>query len=145
MLSKSLNLKDSYESKVDNIFALKVSVFGVILVHIFPHSKWIRMRERIRECESVRMRENTNQNNSKYGNFLRSVLVVILSTNLKMFHLRIHTSVKIIRISTKKVKQITIGKSNLQTEKNPLKPESYPSVGVLSHVSIIFKTIFLNK
>ena len=80
------------------------------------------MRERIRECESVRMRENTNQNNSKYGNFLRSVLVVMLSTNLKMFHLRIHTSVKIIRISTKKVKQITIGESNLQTENHPLPP-----------------------
>ena len=35
-----------------------MSVFGVILVHIFPYS--------------VRMRENTGQNNSEYGHLLRS-------------------------------------------------------------------------
>ena len=35
-----------------------MSVFGVILVRIFPHS--------------VRMRENTNQNNSEYGHLSRS-------------------------------------------------------------------------
>ena len=39
--------------------ALKVSVFGVILVCIFPYS--------------VQMRENTDQNNSKYRQILRSV------------------------------------------------------------------------
>ena len=39
--------------------AWKVSAFGVILVHIFPYS--------------VRMRENADQNNSKYEHFLRSV------------------------------------------------------------------------
>ena len=35
-----------------------MSVLGLILVLIFPHSDWIR--------------ENTDQNNSKYGHFLRS-------------------------------------------------------------------------
>ena len=38
--------------------AWKVSVFGVILVRIFPHSDWIR--------------ENTDQNISEYGHFSRS-------------------------------------------------------------------------
>ena len=36
-----------------------MSVFGVILVRILPYS--------------VRMRENTDQNNFEYENFLRSV------------------------------------------------------------------------
>ena len=45
------------------ITAWKVSVFGVILVRIFPHISMY----------SVRMRENVDQNNSKYGHFLRSV------------------------------------------------------------------------
>ena len=40
-------------------------VLGVILVRIFPHSDWI-------SPYSVRMRENTDQNNSEYGYFLRS-------------------------------------------------------------------------
>ena len=40
--------------------AYKVSVFGVILVCIFPHSDWIR--------------RDTDQNNSEYGHFLRSVI-----------------------------------------------------------------------
>ena len=39
--------------------AWKVSAFVVILVRIFPHSDWIR--------------EHSGQNNSEYGNFLRSV------------------------------------------------------------------------
>ena len=38
----------------------KMSVFGVILVRIFPYS--------------ARMRENTGRNNSEYGHFLRSVM-----------------------------------------------------------------------
>ena len=37
--------------------AWEVSVFGVILVRIFPHSDWIR--------------ENADQNNSEYGHFSR--------------------------------------------------------------------------
>ena len=40
--------------------AWKVPVFGAILVRIFPHSDWIRMRE------------NADQNNSEYQHFLRS-------------------------------------------------------------------------
>ena len=47
----------------------KVSVLGIILVHIFPHSDWIR---------TVRMREGKDQNNSEYGHFLRSI------SNLKL-------------------------------------------------------------
>ena len=39
---------------------LKVFIFRVILVRIFPYS--------------VRMRENTDQSNSKYGHFSRSVI-----------------------------------------------------------------------
>ena len=49
--------------------ALKVSVLGVILIRIFPHADWIL---RISPY-SVQMRENTGQNKSEYGLFLRSV------------------------------------------------------------------------
>ena len=48
--------------------AWKVSVFGVIQVHPFPHSDCIR---RITPPYSVRMRKNTDQNNCEYGHFLR--------------------------------------------------------------------------
>ena len=52
--------------------AWKVSVFGVILVPIFPHLDWGR-----RDTPYlVGMRENADQNNSKYGHFLRSVCQV---------------------------------------------------------------------
>ena len=53
------------ESSVEINTAWKVSVFGVILVRIFPHLLRI-------SPYSVRMWENTDQNNSKYGHFLRS-------------------------------------------------------------------------
>ena len=43
----------------------KVSVFGIILIRIFPHSSWIRRY-------SVRMQENTGQNNSKYQYLLQN-------------------------------------------------------------------------
>ena len=49
--------------------AWKVSVFGVILVRIFPYSDWMR-RDTL---YSVQMRGNAYQNNSEYGHFLRSV------------------------------------------------------------------------
>ena len=48
----------------------KVSVFGVILSRIFPHSDWIR-RDTL---YLVRMRENADQNNSEYGHFARSAI-----------------------------------------------------------------------
>ena len=49
--------------------AWKTSAFQVILVHIFPHSDWIR-REILRTSPySVQMRENTDQNNSEYRRF----------------------------------------------------------------------------
>ena len=47
-------------SKIVIYTAWNVSVFGVILVRIFPYS--------------VRMRENADQNNSEYGNLLRSAI-----------------------------------------------------------------------
>ena len=57
-----------------------MSILGVILVRIFPHSNWIR---RDAEYHSVRMRENTDQKNSEYGNFSRSdiLLQLVLSTS----------------------------------------------------------------
>ena len=43
------------------VTAWKVPVFGFILVHIFPHSDWIR-----RDTEySVQKWKNTDQNNSE--------------------------------------------------------------------------------
>ena len=51
-------------SNIARFIARKVSVFGVILVHIFPHSHWMRY--------SVRMRQNADQNNSENRHFLRS-------------------------------------------------------------------------
>ena len=48
-------------------------VFGVILVRIFPI--WTEYVETLRSLHSVRMRENTDQNNSEYLHFLRSVKV----------------------------------------------------------------------
>ena len=64
-----------------------MSVFGVILVRIFPYS--------------VRMRKNTDQNNSEYGHFLRSLLIqgkVLLDGSL-LFHIyfiRLATNNKLI-------------------------------------------------
>ena len=46
----------------------KVSVFGVFLVHIFPNSDWIRIRT------------NTDQKNSEYGHFSRSLHATIKSS-----------------------------------------------------------------
>ena len=51
--------------------AWKVSIFGVILVRIFPHSYF--PAEILRICPySVRIRKYTDQNNSEYGHFSRS-------------------------------------------------------------------------
>ena len=52
--------------------AWKVSVFGVILVCIFPHLDWIYGEILPISPYSVQMRENTDQTNSKDGHFLRS-------------------------------------------------------------------------
>ena len=49
----------------------KVSVFGIIMVRIFPHSDWI-LRDNPYLLYSVLMRENTDHSNSEYGHFLRS-------------------------------------------------------------------------
>ena len=62
-----------------------MSVFGVILVRIFsrifPHSDWIRrdteyisvFSQKVRKCE-----KNADKNNSKYGQFLRSAMLIAL-------------------------------------------------------------------
>ena len=52
-----------------------MSVIGVILVRIFPHSDYL-----------VRMRENADQNNSEYRHFLRSgkqAEILVLHAELK--------------------------------------------------------------
>ena len=43
----------------------KVSVFGVILFRILPHSDWMQR-------DTIWMGKNKDQNNSKYGHFSRS-------------------------------------------------------------------------
>ena len=48
----------------------KVSVFGVVLVRVFPHFYWTRRDKNISPC-SIQMRENANQNNPKHVHFLR--------------------------------------------------------------------------
>ena len=48
----------------------KVLIFGVVLVRIFPHSYWI-WRDKNISPYSVQIRENADQNNSKYVHFLR--------------------------------------------------------------------------
>ena len=58
--------------KNNSIELLKVSVFGVFLVRIFPHSDWIRRDTKLVSPYSVWMRENTDQKNSKYEKFSRS-------------------------------------------------------------------------
>ena len=55
--------------------AWKVSIFGVILVRIFTHSDWIRREVLHISPYSVRMRENTDQDNSEYGHFSRSEML----------------------------------------------------------------------
>ena len=54
--------------------AWKVSVFGVILLRIFPHSDWMWRDTPYLSVFSLNA-ENKDQNNSEYGHFLRSVKV----------------------------------------------------------------------
>ena len=60
--------------------AQKVCVFGVILVGDFLYS--------------VRMRENADKNNSKYGYFSRSVSIDIKQKKEKMLPYKIHCKKK---------------------------------------------------
>ena len=50
----------------------KVSLFGVILVHTFPHWDWI-WRSTLHLSALSPYGENADQNNSEYGHFLHSV------------------------------------------------------------------------
>ena len=66
-LEKFSEENSSWSLLVFNMSALtlrEVSVFGVILVRIFPHSGF-----------AFRIRENTDQKNSEYGHFLLSVIL----------------------------------------------------------------------
>ena len=65
-----------YASEIVEIYTVrKVSIFGIILVHIFPHSDWIL---RISPC-SARMQEDMDQNNSEYGHSLWNDNIVIFN------------------------------------------------------------------
>ena len=94
----------------DSNTAWKVSLFGVILIRIFPHSDWIGEIRGISPY-SVRMRENTDQNNSEYGHFLRSVIetrnvnikilchlnyIVIRDENLARDHFDLFLKIKLV-------------------------------------------------
>ena len=59
MIQRAVNVGNNREM-CEICTAQKVSEFGFILVHILPHSVW--------------MRENADQNNSEYGRFLRSTV-----------------------------------------------------------------------
>ena len=69
-------------AKVISDKALKVSVFGIILVRIFSHLDWMR-----RDTEYLSVFSpnagNTDQNNSEYGFFLRSERLSILHEMLQ--------------------------------------------------------------
>ena len=58
--------------------AWKVSMFGVFLVRIFPHSDWIRKVLQIFPY-SLRIRENTDKKNSEYEHFLSFEMLLWLS------------------------------------------------------------------
>ena len=60
------------------ITTLKVSVFGVILVRIFPPSDCIQ-RGRSISPYSVQMRENTDMNNFEYGHFSHSEYLTVIT------------------------------------------------------------------
>ena len=71
--------------QIESCNAWKVSVFGVLLVRIFPHSDWIQR-------DIVRMLVNTDKKNSKYGHFSRSVMREPFFSNilLSMFFSQMH-------------------------------------------------------
>ena len=65
----------SYGQKIVVYFgtASKVSVFGVILVNIFPYSDWLRRDTPYLSVFSP----NAGKYGSKYGHFLRSVVSIL--------------------------------------------------------------------
>ena len=83
LLSKSLvtastNRLQFVHILMNNYTAWKVSIFGAFLDRIFPHLDWIRsdtpyLSVFSRTPFSVQMQENTNQKNSEYRHFSRSV------------------------------------------------------------------------
>ena len=66
--------------------AWKVSIFGVILVRIFPHLDWIRRDTQYLSVLSPNVGK-CRPDNSEYGHFLRSAISIIISctwTNKKI-------------------------------------------------------------
>ena len=60
--------------------AWKVSIFGVILVRIgTEHGEMLRISP-----YSIRMRENVDQKNAEYGNFLRSAFYLISQSSFSL-------------------------------------------------------------
>ena len=55
-----------------NFTVSKVFAFGVILVHIFLHSDWIRRDTSYLSVFSPNAAKNKHQNNSEHKHFLRS-------------------------------------------------------------------------
>ena len=66
-------VRDNYNWR-NRFTAQKVSLFGVFLVRIFPHSDWIRRVRSIFIFLYIDSKcENTDQKNSEYGCFSRSL------------------------------------------------------------------------
>ena len=71
-----LNHVRRFKLSYDHYTAWKVSVFGVHLVRIF-RAFGLKRETRNTFPYSVRRRENTDQKNSKYGHFSRSVIAIL--------------------------------------------------------------------
>ena len=78
MYKIGIKVKQTFSEGSTHALCKKVSVFGVFLVRVFPHSDGIRRDLRVQlQIQSIspyseRMRENTDQKNSKYGHFSHS-------------------------------------------------------------------------
>ena len=107
----------------------KVSVFGVFLARIFLLSDWIRRFSPY----SVRMRENTNQKNSEYWQFLCSDCLFFLtyrgSWTLCACHGRCHS-----RSPVQREKPLLLWLARIQSIRLPL--EDWSILDWESHFSV---------
>ena len=71
-----------------NFTAWKVSVFGVILARIFPHSDWLRRDTEYLSVFSPNAGKYRPEKNSVYGHFSRSLnhLLWVTGVSLSVFH-----------------------------------------------------------
>ena len=72
-----------YDESTIKYTVWKLSVFGVFLICIFPHSDWILLSI---SPYSVRMLEKTDQKNSEYEHFSHSGIAVIFLNWANTFH-----------------------------------------------------------